>query len=120
MVITSCTNLIWANQEHTAFNCLITTDQTGSTSMPFCATPDDTEEYGRQLYQDGITGVYGPIAEYQPLSVEMQNIYISKQRHAAYIKESDPLFFKYQRGDGTQQEWLDKIAEIKARYPYVV
>ena len=38
-------------------------------------------------------------------------------RKAAYIAEADPLFFKYQRGEATEQEWLDKIAEIKARYP---
>jgi hypothetical protein len=34
----------------------------------------------------------------------------------AYRVESDPLFFKAQRGEATQQEWLDKVAEIKARY----
>jgi hypothetical protein len=42
---------------------------------------------------------------------------IEENRKAAYIAESDPLFFKAQRGEVTQQEWLDKIAEIKARYP---
>jgi hypothetical protein len=39
------------------------------------------------------------------------------QRRTAYEQEADPLFFKYQRGEATEQEWLDKIAEIKARYP---
>ena len=38
-------------------------------------------------------------------------------RKAAYQAEADPLFFKAQRGEATEQEWLDKIAEIKARYP---
>lgn len=38
-------------------------------------------------------------------------------RAEAYRTESDPLFFKSQRGEATQQEWLDKVAEIKARYP---
>jgi hypothetical protein len=38
-------------------------------------------------------------------------------RKAAYIVEADPLFFKAQRGEATLQEWQDKIAEIKARYP---
>lgn len=38
-------------------------------------------------------------------------------RRAAYIAEADPLFFKAQRGEVEQQAWLDKIAEIKARYP---
>ena len=38
-------------------------------------------------------------------------------RRAAYVEESDPLFFKWQRGEGTEQAWLDKIAEIQARHP---
>jgi hypothetical protein len=38
-------------------------------------------------------------------------------RANAYKEESDPLFFQWQRGSKTQQEWLDKIAEINARYP---
>lgn len=42
---------------------------------------------------------------------------VEAQRAYAYRTESDPLFFKYQRNEATQQEWLDKVAEIKARYP---
>jgi len=42
---------------------------------------------------------------------------IEQQRQSAYQTESDPLFFKYQRGEATEQEWLDKVAEIKARFP---
>lgn len=37
-------------------------------------------------------------------------------KRAAYAAESDPLFFKWQRGEATEQEWLDKVAEIQARY----
>lgn len=40
-------------------------------------------------------------------------IRVSKQR--CYQEEADPLFFKWQRGEATQQEWLDKIEEIKNR-----
>ena len=38
-------------------------------------------------------------------------------RHNAYVAESDPLFFKAQRGEGTMTDWEAKVAEIKARYP---
>lgn len=37
-------------------------------------------------------------------------------RAEAYRKESDPLFFKAQRGEIEMQVWIDKVAEIKARY----
>ena len=39
-------------------------------------------------------------------------------RAAAYRSEADPLFFKAQRGEATNDEWLAKIEEIKARFPY--
>lgn len=39
-------------------------------------------------------------------------------RRMAYRAESDGLFFKAQRGEVTNQEWLDKITEIRSRYPY--
>jgi hypothetical protein len=41
----------------------------------------------------------------------------SRNREQAYKTESDPLFFKAQRGESTIQEWLDKIIEIKNRFP---
>ena len=41
----------------------------------------------------------------------------SAMRKAAFTVESDPIFFLSQRGEATQQEWLDKVAEIKARWP---
>lgn len=40
-----------------------------------------------------------------------------KNRSAAYQKESDPIFFKAQRGEATLADWQAKVAEIKARYP---
>jgi len=38
-------------------------------------------------------------------------------RAEAYRQESDPLFFKAQRGEATMQEWLDKVQEIRNRFP---
>ena len=40
------------------------------------------------------------------------------KRARAYAAESDPLFFKAQRGEATTDEWTAKVAEIKARFPY--
>lgn len=50
---------------------------------------------------------------------ERDNQIATYNRMTAYREESDPLFFKYQRGEVTQQEWLDKVNEIKQRYPKV-
>jgi hypothetical protein len=48
---------------------------------------------------------------------ELKAAEAERERKAAYIAEADPLFFKAQRGEATLQEWQDKIAEIKARFP---
>ena len=40
---------------------------------------------------------------------------LEQVRRVAYQQEADPLFFKWQRGEATQAEWLAKVAEIKAR-----
>ena len=40
------------------------------------------------------------------------------QRQSAYTQEADPLFFKWQAGEATKEEWEAKRAEIRARYPY--
>ena len=50
------------------------------------------------------------------VSTNMQN---KASRAAAYVLEADPLFFKSQRGEATNQEWLDKVAEIKAKFPTI-
>jgi hypothetical protein len=46
-----------------------------------------------------------------------QQAEVDQQRHSAYVAESDPLFFQWQRGEATEQAWRDKVAEIQTRYP---
>ena len=52
--------------------------------------------------------------------IDYQNHYaaVENARRAAYEAESDPLFFEWQRGDGTEQAWLDAVAAVKAAHPY--
>jgi len=40
-------------------------------------------------------------------------------RMSDYSQYADPLYFKYKRNESTEQEWLNKIQEIKNKYPYV-
>lgn len=41
---------------------------------------------------------------------------ISQLRAQAYSKESDPVFFKEQRGEVPPGTWLALVGEIKLRY----
>lgn len=59
------------------------------------------------------------LAELAVLHSEHQKQVTEQLRRSAYQQESDPLFFKAQRGEATLEEWKTKVAEIKARYPEV-
>jgi len=61
-----------------------------------------------------VVGATGSLAEPIPQAEVRDN---EDMRASAYKNESDPLFFKWQRGETTEQAWLDKVAEIKAKYP---
>lgn len=52
------------------------------------------------------------------LEAEEAHDQVKRSRQAAYQTEADPLYFGWQRGENTEQDWLDKVAEIRARYPY--
>jgi hypothetical protein len=53
-----------------------------------------------------------------PPTAEEQLSLARANRAAAYAAEADPLFFKAQRGEAEMQEWQDKVAEIRTRFPY--
>jgi hypothetical protein len=43
---------------------------------------------------------------------------VEQDRALAYRETSDPIFFQYQRGDATEQEWLDAVQAVKDAHPY--
>ena len=45
---------------------------------------------------------------------------VQKARQAAYQSESDPIFFDYQRGEVTEQDWLDAVQAVKDAHSYPV
>jgi hypothetical protein len=49
---------------------------------------------------------------------DLQVKQVEAARLAAYERESDPIFFKWQRGSATEQDWLDAVAAVKAKFPY--
>jgi hypothetical protein len=39
-------------------------------------------------------------------------------RHAAYVEQADPVFFRWQRGQATEQDWLAAVAAVDTAHPY--
>ena len=52
------------------------------------------------------------------VQAEIAREVVELARQDAYRTESDPIFFEYQRGDKTQQEWLDAVQAVKDAHPY--
>lgn len=84
------------------------------TSYPAEVTQDYVWKDGD--YWLGWTPDPEPILPTQEEIAAQQEAEKEQLRLEAYRNESDPLFFKWQRGEIEQQVWLDKVAEIKARY----
>jgi hypothetical protein len=54
-----------------------------------------------------------------PTKISAQKLAAAKSnRQAAYTQEADPLFFKWQAGEATKEEWEAKREEIRQRFPY--
>ena len=43
---------------------------------------------------------------------------VERQRKAAYERHADPVFFRWQRGTATEQDWLDAVQAVKDAHPY--
>ncbi|MFZ9315658.1 MAG: hypothetical protein ACO24P_00255 [Candidatus Nanopelagicaceae bacterium] len=63
-------------------------------------------------------GKYTQKHEIQSLSYDEQIFNLKKAREEAFASEADHLFFKAQRGEIEISAWEEKVAEIRARYPY--
>lgn len=49
---------------------------------------------------------------------EQQYAAVEQARLVAYEQQSDPVFFKWQRGDATELEWREAVAKVKLENPY--
>lgn len=57
-------NPIYSAPDNSTIDCEIEHPEYGW--IPFTASPDDVEAYGRQLYAEAVAGQFGSVAEYVP------------------------------------------------------
>lgn len=48
--------------------------------------------------------------------IDFQNQVKTDFKRQDYANISDPIFFKWQRGEATKDEWLTAVAEVNAKY----
>ena len=89
------------------------------TTYPITENEKDMIEVSGQMalwqYKDG------QVVESEFAPQIYKNEYNAKQKQLrlqAYEQESDPIFFKWQRGEATEQQWLDAVAQVSLQFPY--
>lgn len=86
-------------------------------TTPVCGEKEVVEEDGYFQLEDGSWTQAWLVRPMNAQELEALAREKDELRKIAYQNEADPLFFKAQRGEATMQEWLDKVQEIKNRYP---
>ena len=59
-------------------------------------------------------------SEWAQVEYEIAYATVEADRQDAYRVTADPIFFEFQRGDKTEQEWLDAVQAVKDANPYPV
>lgn len=57
-------------------------------------------------------------AAWPQVQYDNQVALVEQNRLVAYEQQSDPIFFKWQRGDATEAEWREAVAKVKLDNPY--
>ena len=60
---------VWANEAHTIIDLTVTIDGFEG-EHAFTAMPSDPEPHGVELFNDAVAGVFGPIGDYVPPTME--------------------------------------------------
>lgn len=51
------------------------------------------------------------------VEAEVKKEALDNARRTAYEEQSDPVFFKWQRGEATEADWKAAVAAVKAQFP---
>ena len=85
-----------------------------------CAWSLDGDEYAGLDWKDETAKPTQAELEalWPTVQYEVAYAQVEQARQWAYQASADPLFFEYQRGDKTEQEWLDAVQAVKDAHPY--
>lgn len=85
--------------------------------------PTTAEEYAERIVwiapANSQPSWHDVVAAWPTVNEAIANERARRQRLVAFRDEADPLFFGWQRGENTEQAWLDKCEEIRQQFPYV-
>lgn len=62
--IISVSNPVYSNKDNTTVELQVVFNGLPNDLLPFTASPNDSEEHGRELYARAVAGEFGPIGAY--------------------------------------------------------
>mgnify|MGYP003343694474 FL=1 len=111
----SITNLVYSREDKTAIDCNVVFLELASRfpdGMPYTASVDDVEEHTRKIYSDAIAGVYGPIADWVPPSLEELSALARAQRDSRLV-ELDSIVMNPLRYASFSEEYKTALATYR-------
>jgi hypothetical protein len=79
----------WVDEAHTSIDLTVRFEEIAE-DLPFHATPNDTEEHGRDIFAKALAGEFGAIAEWTPPTTEQLAANARGQRDAL-LSEVDSI-----------------------------
>ena len=114
MDFTNVKNLKWANKEHTAIDLECNFSHLKDEAVPFTASPNDTEQHGRDLFQKAVNGEFGEIAEYvKPIII----LTYEEKRQIEYLSFGEQLDMMYWDSINGTTNWKDHVNAVKLNNP---
>jgi hypothetical protein len=108
---------------------ILTSNTDGTIYGSYNSIVEQTDDYlanGEIILKKEVTGP-ATISEVpddwvDPSYIAQENAAYNKEqsikRQVKYTTISDPIYFLWQRGQATEQDWLDAVASIKLEFPY--
>lgn len=102
----------WANAAHTIIDMAVVHEVYGS--IPFSASPIDTEPHGRELFQRAVDGAFGAIADYaEPVKTPAEIAAARKAEILAALSALDAKSIRPLReGDAARVDALEAEAMV--------
>jgi hypothetical protein len=99
----------WVDKAHTSIELIVNFEEIGK-DVPFHATPNDTEEHGRDVFARAVANEFGVIAEWTPPTTEELSEQARWKRNAL-LQEIDVIVGNPLRwasfSSEQQKEWAD-------------
>lgn len=87
--LVSAVNPKWANRDQTAIDLTVRFAEIDE-DLPFCATPYDSEDYGRDIFTRAVAGEFGSVAAFDPTPFTTEQVSNAiKERRSELLVETD-------------------------------